>query len=67
MADAFGDERTGDAGGATGRTGLTMPSIDPGARQRLSARFGPDVAAWFDALPSVLRRSRRLMPDTCLP
>ena len=35
--------------------GLTMPRIDPGARQRLTARFGQDVAAWFDALPSVLR------------
>ena len=32
-----------------------MPRIDPAARQRLTARFGPDVAAWFDALPGLLR------------
>src|SRR5690348_11210219 len=27
---------------------------DPGARQRLTARFGADVAAWFDELPGRL-------------
>jgi streptomycin 6-kinase len=32
----------------------TVPSIDPGARQRLSARFGADIEPWFDELPGVL-------------
>jgi Aminoglycoside/hydroxyurea antibiotic resistance kinase len=36
------------------RTGSIMPGIDAGARQRLTARFGSDVAAWFDQLPGVL-------------
>ena len=31
-----------------------MPVIDPGARQRLTARFGREVEPWFDALPGVL-------------
>jgi streptomycin 6-kinase len=31
-----------------------VPGIDPGARQRLSARFGGGVAEWFDELPGVL-------------
>lgn len=30
------------------------PTIDDGARQRLTARFGADVGAWFDELPTVL-------------
>jgi streptomycin 6-kinase len=34
--------------------GSTVPSIDAGARQRLTARFGDEVAPWFDELPSVL-------------
>ena len=34
--------------------GSTVPDIDPGARQRLIARFGTDVEAWFDELPGVL-------------
>src|SRR4029079_892187 len=29
------------------------PAIDPGARQRLTARFG-DLEAWFEALPDAL-------------
>jgi streptomycin 6-kinase len=29
-------------------------NIDPGARQRLTARFGPGVAPWFDELPGRL-------------
>jgi streptomycin 6-kinase len=32
----------------------TVPAVDAGARQRLTARFGSDVAAWFDELPGVL-------------
>jgi streptomycin 6-kinase len=32
----------------------TVPSIDAGARQRLTARFGSDVEAWFDELPSLV-------------
>src|SRR2546428_5810001 len=31
-----------------------VPSFDDGARQRLTARFGDEVAAWFDELPGVL-------------
>jgi streptomycin 6-kinase len=31
-----------------------VPSIDAGARQRLTARFGREVHAWFDELPDVL-------------
>ena len=34
--------------------GSTVPDIDPGARQRLVARFGTDVEAWVDELPGVL-------------
>jgi streptomycin 6-kinase len=34
--------------------GLTVPSIDPEARQRLTARFGSAVAPWFEELPGVL-------------
>jgi streptomycin 6-kinase len=37
------------------RVGSTVPYIDPGARQRLTARFGGEAAeAWFDELPSLL-------------
>lgn len=32
-----------------------VPSIDAGARQRLTARFGSRVESWFDELPGVLR------------
>jgi streptomycin 6-kinase len=32
----------------------TLPGIDPGALQRLTARFGGEVEAWFDDLPRVL-------------
>jgi streptomycin 6-kinase len=32
----------------------TVPGIDAGARQRLAARFGNGVEAWFDELPGVL-------------
>jgi streptomycin 6-kinase len=31
-----------------------VPGIDAGARQRLTARFGSEVEAWFDELPGVL-------------
>ncbi|HEU4356200.1 MAG TPA: aminoglycoside phosphotransferase family protein [Actinomycetota bacterium] len=34
--------------------GLTSPVIDPGARQRLTARFGSEVGRWFDELPGLL-------------
>ena len=34
--------------------GSTVPSLDPGARQRLTARFGNQIAPWFDELPGVL-------------
>lgn len=34
--------------------GSTVPGIDAGARQRLTARFGTDVETWFDELPGVL-------------
>jgi streptomycin 6-kinase len=34
--------------------GSTVPYIDPGARQRLTARFGAEVEAWFDGLPGLL-------------
>jgi streptomycin 6-kinase len=34
--------------------GSTVPDIDPRARQRLIARFGTDVEAWFGELPGVL-------------
>jgi hypothetical protein len=36
------------------RMGSTVPGIDAGARQRLTARFGSEVEAWFDELPGVL-------------
>jgi streptomycin 6-kinase len=34
--------------------GSAMPGIDAGARQRLAARFGTEVEAWFAELPGVL-------------
>jgi streptomycin 6-kinase len=34
--------------------GSTEPNIDPGARQRLTARFGREVEGWFDELPGLL-------------
>src|SRR5438477_4361388 len=34
--------------------GPTVPGIDVGTRQRLTARFGNEVEVWFDALPAVL-------------
>jgi streptomycin 6-kinase len=34
--------------------GSTVPRIDAGARQRLTARFGNQVAPWLDELPGVL-------------
>lgn len=34
--------------------GQGVPGIDPGARQRLGARFGAGVEAWFDELPGML-------------
>lgn len=34
--------------------GSTIPSVDEGARQRITARFGSAVDAWFDDLPGVL-------------
>jgi hypothetical protein len=36
------------------RMGSPLPGIDAGARQRLTARFGSEVEAWFDELPGVL-------------
>src|SRR5205085_481659 len=35
------------------RMGPTVPDIDAGARERLTARFGGDVEAWFDELPGL--------------
>src|SRR5262245_56204171 len=32
----------------------SFPGIDVGVRQRLTARFGGGVEAWFDELPAVL-------------
>jgi streptomycin 6-kinase len=34
--------------------GSIVPSVDEGARQRLTARFGGEIEAWFDELPGVL-------------
>jgi streptomycin 6-kinase len=34
--------------------GPTVPGIDAGARQRLTARFGSQVEGWLDELPGVL-------------
>lgn len=34
--------------------GSTVPMIDPGARQRLTARFGSEVEGWFEELPGLL-------------
>jgi streptomycin 6-kinase len=36
------------------RRSCGQPSVDAGARQRLTARFGNEVAPWFDELPGVL-------------
>ena len=34
--------------------GSTLPCVDTGTRQRLTARFGNQVAPWLDELPGVL-------------
>lgn len=34
--------------------GSAVPGIDPGARQRLTARFGSQAEAWFGGLPDML-------------
>src|SRR5438034_7510526 len=34
--------------------GSTVPGVDAGTRQRLTARFGSEVASWFDELPGML-------------
>jgi streptomycin 6-kinase len=34
--------------------GPSVPSVDEGARRRLTARFGDEVAPWFDELPGLL-------------
>lgn len=34
--------------------GSAVPNVDAAARQRLTARFGSDVQAWFDRLPEML-------------
>jgi streptomycin 6-kinase len=34
--------------------GSTVPHIDPGARQRLTARYGTEVEVWFELLPHLL-------------
>jgi streptomycin 6-kinase len=34
--------------------GSTVPGIDAAVRQRLTARFGSEVEAWFEQLPGVL-------------
>jgi streptomycin 6-kinase len=31
-----------------------LPRVDDGVRQRLTLRFGPEVATWFDELPNLL-------------
>ena len=36
------------------RMGSTRPHFDPGVRQRLTARYGSEVDAWFDELPGLL-------------
>ena len=34
--------------------GSTLPGVDAGARQRLTARFGTEIAPWLEELPGVL-------------
>jgi hypothetical protein len=34
--------------------GSTRPDVDPATRQRLTARFGSEVDAWFHELPDLL-------------
>jgi streptomycin 6-kinase len=41
--------------GAPPRRRLSGPGVDDGVRRRLTTRFGPEVAAWFDDLPEVYR------------
>ena len=36
------------------RMGSTRPHVDPATRQRLEARYGSEVNAWFDELPGLL-------------
>jgi streptomycin 6-kinase len=33
---------------------LSVPTLDDGVRQRLTARFGAEIGSWFDELPDVL-------------
>jgi streptomycin 6-kinase len=34
---------------------VAVPAVDEGVRQRLTLRFGPEVAVWLERLPTVLR------------
>jgi hypothetical protein len=34
--------------------GKSLPILDEGVRQRLTARFGAEIASWLDELPGVL-------------
>jgi hypothetical protein len=36
------------------RVGVNVPEIDEATRQRLTARFGSEVEAWFAQLPGLL-------------
>ena len=45
---------------------MSAPTVDEGARQRLTARFGSDVEPWFDELPGVLTAlSERWQLELC--
>jgi hypothetical protein len=33
---------------------LSVPNLDGGVRQRLTARFGAEIGSWLDELPDVL-------------
>src|SRR5262249_2480635 len=49
-----GGPRAAGADRRARRVPLVSPTIDPGARERLTACLGPEVEAWFHGLPDVL-------------
>ncbi|TMD86506.1 MAG: hypothetical protein E6I78_05480 [Chloroflexi bacterium] len=54
MADEKPSDPSPDPKSISATDPLTVPLLDGGVRERLTARFGAEIAAWLDGLPKVL-------------
>ena len=54
MADEKQAGRSPDPKPISATDPVTVPVPDAGVRERLTARFGAEIAAWFDGLPKIL-------------